>query len=78
MKPKNKYEEVTTEQSTSIKEIETKFRIHKILTYILIVLAIVITLSNLKLTLDNEALKKEKNEIIESLTIPYDVLKEDR
>ena len=78
MKPKNKYEEITIIPSMSIKELERDFRIFRILTWLVVLIALIMCLSNLKLTLENEALKKEKTELIESLTIPYDVLKEDR
>lgn len=78
MKPKDKYEEVTKSESTSLKDLEKSFKVFSILTWLVVLIALIMCLCNLKLTLENEALKKEKTEIIESLTIPYDVLKEDR
>ena len=65
MKPKNKYEEVTKSESTSIKEIERDFKIHRILTWVLIIISLAITLSNLKLQAKNLGLKEENNRLVE-------------
>ena len=61
----NKYEEVTKSESTSLKEIERDFKIHRILTWLLIIIALVITISNLKLQVKVTGLEEENNRLVE-------------
>lgn len=59
----NKYEEVTKTESISIKELEKSFKIFRILTFLVVIIALTISIACMKLSLENEALKIENNEL---------------
>ena len=61
----NKYEEVTTTESTSIKELERDFRIFSILTWLVVLIALIMCLSNLKLQVKVTGLEEENKRLVE-------------
>lgn len=65
MKPKDKYEEITKSESTSLKELERDFRIFRILTWLVVLIALIMCLSNLKLQVKVTGLEEENNRLVE-------------
>ena len=61
----NKYEEVTKTESISIKELERDFRIFRILTWLVVLIALIMCLSNLKLQVKVTGLEEENNRLVE-------------
>lgn len=61
----NKYSEVTKSESTSIKELERDFRIFRILTFLVVLIAVGLCFANYKLQLEVTALKQENNRLVE-------------
>ena len=61
----NKYEEVTKSESTSIKELERDFRIFSILTWLVVLIALIMCLCNLKLQVKVTGLEEENAGLVE-------------